>query len=61
MEETKTWRVRVYNDDDVVIDTWLIADRTQDEARKEAESEVEHRHPECGDWTMMIEKGAKHA
>jgi len=50
------WVVRVYDADDNELDRWTIKDRTGDEARKEAESEVETRHPmpSTGRWCPKV-------
>ena len=50
------WKIRVYDDNEKVVESWVIKDRTSQEAHKEAMSEVEHRHPMCNEWTMMEAK-----
>jgi hypothetical protein len=59
MVTTRNWTVFVYNEDQEVIDEWIIKDRTQHDAHREAESEVEHRHPNADSWTMYPEKEPK--
>jgi hypothetical protein len=46
------WKVRIYDKDNKVIALWYINERTEHEAEKEARSEIEHRFPDCDDWTM---------
>ena len=52
MSNTKTdWTVHVYNDDDTIMAQWVIEDRTEREAEKEAMADIERDHPgQC--WTM---------
>lgn len=53
MNDKKNWRVRVYKGDKEVA-TWLIENRLEHEASKEAMHEVEREHVGL-DWTMMEE------
>jgi hypothetical protein len=46
------WIVRVYNDDDTLYDSWIIKNRTEENATSEAMSEVEQRYVGM-DWSMM--------
>jgi len=46
------WIVRIYDENNKVVDHWIIKDRSEMEASKEAMSEIEHRHPNCADWTL---------
>ena len=50
----RSWEVRVYADESDVepIAKWLIEDRTEREAYKEAEADIRREHPEAGDWTL---------
>jgi len=56
MKDERDWMVTVYRsttDDEVVIVTsWLICNRTEQQADKEAMHEVEQHHVGC-DWTMV--------
>jgi len=47
------WKVRAYDLDDPnkEIQSWIIENRTEDEARKEAEADV-HMLTECDDWSL---------
>jgi hypothetical protein len=45
------WIVRVYNNSDREIASWIIKDRTEREAYREAMSEVEQCWP-CREWSM---------
>lgn len=47
---TQDWIVRVYNEDNEIIEEFEILDRTEQEALKEAEADVERM--DCDDWTM---------
>ena len=53
IERICNWKVKVYNENDCVIDTWIIQDRTEQQAVKEAEAEID-RIPDVNDWTMVI-------
>lgn len=44
------WMVTEYDETEKIIDTWIIEDRTEHEAEREAESTVSR---DCADWTMM--------
>lgn len=57
MEHTSDWRVRVYNKRDKVIKSWIIENRTENEASKEAEADIANNYPNAADWSMTkIEK-----
>ena len=45
------WRVTTYDDNEEVIDTFVIENRTEKEAEKEAMNDVDTF--DCWDWTMM--------
>lgn len=45
------WHVQVYNKRNKVIKQWMIVDRTEHEASREAEADVA-RIPNADDWTM---------
>lgn len=46
------WIVRVYKEDtDTQVAEWVIKDRTEQQASKEAMHEVEHHWSEC-DWSL---------
>lgn len=45
------WRVRVYNDDDSLNSSWVIKNRTEQQADNEAMSEVE-QHYNGMDWSI---------
>ena len=52
MEMTMSdWRVRVYNDDDSLNSVFIIKDRTEREADKEAMHEVEQQYAGL-DWSI---------
>lgn len=54
--KTATWQVIVYDKDENQIAEWLIEDRTEGEAVREAEYDVHHT-PDSEDWTMTeVEK-----
>ena len=63
MSFNKTWIVRVYDGEDCV-KWWLISDRTEEEAGKEAEGEIamfyngEAPSGRDYDWTMVEDKPA---
>ena len=42
------WRVIAYNAKNTVIESWVIKDRTENEAEKEAIADL----PICDDWSM---------
>jgi len=46
------WTVRVYHGDDTLAVEWVIENRTEREAEKEAMAEVEREHQGHG-WSMM--------
>jgi len=46
--ELRDWRVTTYDEDERTIDTWTIRNRTEFEARDEAEATI----GDCADWTM---------
>ena len=50
--ENKNWIVRVYDDADEIIDEWIIKDRFEWEAEKEAFSRI-NSNPKYADWTMI--------
>ena len=50
----KNWIVRVYHDE-TIVETWCIANRTEQQATKEAMAEVEQHHPGL-DWTMTVKE-----
>tara|TARA_R100000900_G_C3245275_1_gene146173 strand:- start:235 stop:411 length:177 start_codon:yes stop_codon:yes gene_type:complete len=45
------WRVTTYDKDEEVIETFVIENRTEREAEKEAMNDVDVF--DCWDWTMM--------
>ena len=45
------WRVTTYDKNEEVIDTFVIENRTEKEAEKEAMNDVDIF--DCWDWTMM--------
>ena len=51
------WLVRLYDKNDKVIDKFIIKDRTEREAEREAFGEV-NRNSKCEDWTMTKYSGA---
>lgn len=56
VEREKNWVVLVYDEDDNIIERWTIEGRTEHEASREAESEVEQRFPDAADWTLTQTK-----
>jgi hypothetical protein len=49
----KNWIVRYYDKRNVLIDSYIIKDRTESEAESEATADM----PEiCDDWTMVEKK-----
>lgn len=48
----QNWIVRVYDERSRVIKSWAIVNRTEDEARSEAEAEIEQHYPDASDWTL---------
>jgi hypothetical protein len=53
-KKVRDWRVRVYDEDNngKIKETWIIRDRTEEEAEKEADSEICHRIPIHDGWSM---------
>jgi len=53
--KTKNWIVRVYDEDNKIIDKWIIEGRTESEALSEAENEMDRvsQREDYDDWTMM--------
>ena len=50
-----TWLVRCYNDNEVVVDSFVIRERSEIEAMHEAEADP--RVLNSSDWTMTKTKG----
>lgn len=50
-EINRNWQVNVYDYRNNVIDSWVITDRTEDEAEHEAENDVEKIEGMC-DWSL---------
>lgn len=50
----RSWEVRVYarQHDVEPLAKWLIEDRTEREAQKEAEADIHREHPDAEDWTL---------
>jgi len=59
--KTKNWIVRVYNEDDKIIDKWIIKDRSEHDALSEAENEMDRvsQREDYADWTMVEHKTKK--
>ena len=55
MMNERDWIVRVYNDDDTLNDSWMIKNRTEENAVSEAMSEVEQHYAGL-DWSMTESK-----
>jgi len=53
MTQRMDWIVRIYNKDDVVIESYVIEDRSNHEATNEAMHYVE-TISECEDWSIEI-------
>ena len=59
MANKGNWMVRVYNQGGDVCDSWVIKDRTEDEARREAEADIQKAGgmasawDKIDDWTMI--------
>jgi len=51
MEERYDWEVKVYDKNNNILDAWDIDDRTENEAEKEAEAEVQ-KVIGFDDWTL---------
>ena len=48
------WRVTVYDKADHVLATWVIENRTENEAEREASHDVAMSHPDYDTWTMTL-------
>jgi hypothetical protein len=59
--KTKNWIVRVYNEDDKIIDKWIINDRSEHDALSEAENAMDRisQREDYADWTMVEHKPKK--
>ena len=51
-EVSMNWEVTAYDIDGEVLDSWVLENRTLDEATHEAEAEIDLRLPDTDDWTM---------
>ena len=56
MSDLHDWVVRVYNKNNKVIAKWIIEDRTEHDASREAESAVETCYQRADDWTLTQRK-----
>ena len=45
------WLVSVYDEEDAVVATWQIENRTEQEASDEAATDIEREYPDA-DWTL---------
>lgn len=45
------WRVRIYDKNDALINSWTIQNRTEHEAEREAAADVDNDSDAC-DWTL---------
>jgi hypothetical protein len=52
-KENRTWVVTCYNKSDVIIKQCTIKDRTEQEAEKEAQSDIPNN---ADDWSLMPKK-----
>jgi hypothetical protein len=49
--ERSDWKITVYDADDRIIDSWTLESRTEDEATREAASDVQ-KNNKAHDWAM---------
>ena len=49
--ERRMWLVQVYSEDDRLVARWYIEDRTEREAYREAEADINREYP-GHDWTL---------
>jgi hypothetical protein len=51
-EKLFNWEVRVYNKNNKMIASWIIKDRTEHDADREAMSCIETCYPNSDDWSL---------
>ena len=47
------WIVRVYDDQDNIIESWTIENRNESEAMSEAEADIQKMGDVVADWSMV--------
>jgi hypothetical protein len=49
----QSWRITVYGRNNNELSSWILVNRTEDEALHEAENDVVNLFPESVDWSMV--------